>query len=941
MKPLFFLSIFVLITTIAFSQKKDSTWTGAAKGIVRDSIHDYNLPAATLAVYLVKDSSLISYQLSNGFGEFHFTTLPVKQPLRIVVSYMGYRSFAKKFIIADDEVDLKMLNLERGENSLKEVEVIAVPPVQMNGDTLEFNADAFRLDPNAQTEDLLRVLPGVTLWGDGTITINGREVKSVLVDGKPFFGGDKRVATQNIPKDAVDKIQVYQKSKDPKHALDSTTEINIKLKANKRMGHFGKVAAGYGSDERFEADASLNFFSPGMQLGIVGAANNINKEASSTDELLRNSTFKGVGAGTEYQSRFNASGINQPRSGGVVFQRDFIPNPDYSHENRLNMSYFLKNNLNDVASNLKTITSLGKDSSLVQEDQSGSQSTNTSHRFSSRYDILKDYNRFYAGAALNADITNNNSNSESSVYNSGNVLQSTNHERNQSNSDAKSLILEIGTKHITSKEQRNRRPRQYDIAYSFVAAGNNNDKLQQSQFTMMADPTQNKLFDRRYNTRANDTKQHLVLGVGDLAPWIFGRWLQSIRMELYNGLDVNTHHETNEVADKDGAKDTYILNRYLTNDSRYTTVDEKPALNLSRSFSKWLPNRYSKNLTIQMSAQAQFYQLQNHSDRDFQNINRSYQRFIPTADISYNNYQMGAFADNYSVKFAASSQYPISSQLVPLVDSANQYYIQYGNVDVKPADKKELSFNFSHYTIDRHNDFNYNIGVDIGMINNSFADSSITDQQGRSRHYLVNADGNRYLNGRANVSKSFKLKNHQLQISVNAFLQMNRTPNSIGGIWNTSNNRISNSQLQLYYSFKDIFSAILVQRFAWYHSKQDGINANELHNRTNETSFSASANCTKRLSLSSNINFNQNKASQSAAINFTIWNAYASYRFMKGNNLELKLSAMDLLHQNTSIVNYGSVNVIRYGTTSVLQQYFMTTVVWYPRKFGKKNTAVE
>ncbi|MBO9732131.1 MAG: hypothetical protein J7623_26050 [Chitinophaga sp.] len=397
MKPFLLLSIFVWMTTLAFSQKRDSTWTGAAKGIVRDSTHDYNLPAATLAVYLVKDSSLISYQLSNSFGEFHFAALPVKQPLRIVVSYMGYRSFVKKFTITDSEVDLKTLNLERGENTLKEVEVVAVPPVQMNGDTLEFNADAFRLDPNAQTEDLLRVLPGVTLWGDGTITINGREVKSVLVDGKPFFGGDKRVATQNIPKDAVDKVQVYQRSKNPENQLDSVTEVNIKLKANKRMGHFGKMSAGYGSDKRFEADASLNFFSPGIQLGIVGAANNINKEAASADELLRNSTFKGVGAGTEYQTRFNASGINQPRSGGVVFQRDFIPNPDYNHENRLNMSYFLKNNVNEVAGNSKTITSLGKDSTLTQDDQSGSRSTNTNHRFSSRYDKLENNNRFYAG----------------------------------------------------------------------------------------------------------------------------------------------------------------------------------------------------------------------------------------------------------------------------------------------------------------------------------------------------------------------------------------------------------------------------------------------------------------------------------------------------------------------------------------------------------------
>ncbi|QEC73518.1 Plug domain-containing protein [Arachidicoccus ginsenosidivorans] len=104
----------------------------------------------------------------------------------------------------------------------------------MNGDTLEFNADAFHLDPNAVAEDLLRKLPGVVVWGDGTITVHGREVSRVLVNGKPFFGGDTKVATQNLPKKAVEKVQVYQQSKNKDNPLDSITEVNIQLKKAKR-----------------------------------------------------------------------------------------------------------------------------------------------------------------------------------------------------------------------------------------------------------------------------------------------------------------------------------------------------------------------------------------------------------------------------------------------------------------------------------------------------------------------------------------------------------------------------------------------------------------------------------------------------------------------------------------------------------------------------------
>ena len=93
---------------------------------------------------------------------------------------------------------------------------------------------------------------------------------------------------------------------------------------------------------------------------------------------------------------------------------------------------------------------------------------------------------------------------------------------------------------------------------------------------------------------------------------------------------------------------------------------------------------------------------------------------------------------------------------------------------------------------------------------------------------------------------------------------------------------------------------------------------------------------TKKFTLSSNISFNSSKSNSAASINFAIWNASAVYRFLKGNNAEFKFSAMDLLHQNTNIINYGGANSFTLGTQNVLQQYFMATFSYYPRQFGKK-----
>ena len=205
--------LFLLSFTTLFAQK-DSTWIGEAKGVLFDSAHNYVLSAATLAIYR-NDTELISYQLTNNFGEFHFRYLPTDIPLTIIASYTGYKNVSKKIIIYSNEksIDLKKIYLEQGVNELKDVIVTTIPPVRMNGDTLEFNADAFKLDKNAVAEDLLRKLPGVIVWGDGTITVNGKQVNQLFVEGKPFFGGDTKIATQNIAKMLSTKFKYINKLK--------------------------------------------------------------------------------------------------------------------------------------------------------------------------------------------------------------------------------------------------------------------------------------------------------------------------------------------------------------------------------------------------------------------------------------------------------------------------------------------------------------------------------------------------------------------------------------------------------------------------------------------------------------------------------------------------------------------------------------------------------
>jgi hypothetical protein len=317
------LGILLSIACFTLNAQQAAVNPGTAKGIVRDTAQNYVLKSATVSVYKSADSTLLSYQVTNNYGEFSFKNLPVNVLLRLDVNNIGYATSRKTFTIpaGKNTIDLQTIIASRRDILLKDV-VITVPPISMNGDTLEFNAAAFKLDSNAVVEDLLRQIPNITLWGDGQITVNGKEVKSLLVNGKSFFGGNMKLATQNLAKNAVQKIQVYNKSRNQQstNPADSTLEMNIKLKKGKDVGFFGKIGAGYGTDGRFETDASINMFTPKMQLAVVGAINNINKIADNAGELQSNSTFKGVGTNVEYQPDFRAEGITRPSAlGGKLY----------------------------------------------------------------------------------------------------------------------------------------------------------------------------------------------------------------------------------------------------------------------------------------------------------------------------------------------------------------------------------------------------------------------------------------------------------------------------------------------------------------------------------------------------------------------------------------------------------------------------------------------
>jgi len=302
MRSLLLLAFF-LFSFGAFAQQRG---IGTVRGSIVDSTSKEGLPEATISLLRSRDSSLVTFQITGGEGEFLFKNV-AEGSYQILITYVGYQSLRRGMTVSADKPDQNVGTLLAipEVKSLAEVTVQGAPVV-IKGDTLEFNAGSFKTQPNAVVEDLIKRLPGMEVDRDGNVKAQGQDVKRILVDGKPFFGNDPKMATRNLPAEMIDKVQLYDKQSDQSQFSgiddgDREKTINITTKRDRRKGIFGKESLGYGLEppsgpQRFQGQLGVNQFNNGQQLSVIASANNINQQNFSAEGLGSGGGLGGAGA---------------------------------------------------------------------------------------------------------------------------------------------------------------------------------------------------------------------------------------------------------------------------------------------------------------------------------------------------------------------------------------------------------------------------------------------------------------------------------------------------------------------------------------------------------------------------------------------------------------------------------------------------------------------
>ena len=263
------------------------------QGIVKDSIGT-PLELANVIAINQDTNTLESYAITDERGKY-ILSVGKNGKYNVQVSYIGYKTSDEA--ITTQEADITKDFILQPDNSLDAVELTYEMPVTIKGDTIVYNADSFKSGSERKLEDVLKKLPGVEINANGQIEVEGKVVSKVMVEGKDFFDGDTKLATKNIPSNAVDKVQVLRNYAEVGQLSgvqnnQDNVAINIKLKEGKENFWFGDVTAGVGTapspnDELYLVQPKLFYYSPKYSINLIGDMNNIG-EVALTNRDLRN-----------------------------------------------------------------------------------------------------------------------------------------------------------------------------------------------------------------------------------------------------------------------------------------------------------------------------------------------------------------------------------------------------------------------------------------------------------------------------------------------------------------------------------------------------------------------------------------------------------------------------------------------------------------------------
>ena len=900
-------------------------------GIIADSTDNTTLIGVSVVLLQANDSSQRKGAVTDIDGRFTFTNVA---PGRYVLkySYIGYTTRQRTVAVREPDTDLGTITLAPGVTTLKGVEIKgAAIQVEQKGDTLQYNANAFKVNRDAVAEDLIGKMPGITVDNTG-VKAQGDAVQQVLVDGKVFFGDDANLALKNLPAEIIDKIEVFDRLSEQSQFTgfdDGNTRktINIVTKKGRNNGQFGRVYAGIGEDGRYTTGGNINSFKGDRKLSLVGLSNNINQQNFSNEDLLGVSSSSGGGGGRGGRGgrgggggggNFNAgqqSGISTTHSVGLNYADRWGKKTDFT------ASYFFNTADNENLTSLNRTYITNQDSGLVYSENSRSNSRNYNHRINARIEHTIDTANSLVITPRLSFQTNDARSSLAGDYTTDNTALES-HLTNQRRSDNNGYNLGNS---ILYRHRFAKRGRSFSVNLNTEASDRNGDS-EQYALTEYASGIPPKLVDQQ-----SDQHTRSATVSSDLS--------YTEPINRFSQVQLNyTPSYTRSTTDKE----TFNLGDggvYNDLDTTLTNTFDNTYISHQGGASYRFNNR---KLSAMGGVNFQYAHLQ--SDQDFPfafSIDRSFQQLLPRAMLNYKFSQ----TENIRVMYRTSTNAPSISQLQRVPDNSNTLFLTTGNPNLGQDFTHSLTVRYSRSNTEKSTSL-------LFLLSGSFINDYITNatyiartnetvngvdlSQGVQLSYPVNMNG--YRNARALFTFGTPLSSLKVNMNLNTSINYNRIPALINEEKNIANNYALSQGVVLSSNISENFDFTLSYNANYTIVKntlQQNASSNPDNNYFNQvTSLRLNWIFLKHFVFTSTAN-NTLYRGLSAAYDQSIWfwNAGLGYKFLKNDALEVKVNAYDILNNNSSISRDITQTYIEDRQTNVLNRYFLLTLTYTLRNF--------
>ncbi len=879
------------------------------------------LESATVYAEAIKDSTLLGYTITNRKGEFALDIQTKDRKVNVFISFTGLQSIQKTISLDKPTVSLGALFMQEQPQSLDEVVVVAErAPITIKKDTLEFNVTSFKTKQNATVEDLLKKLPGVDVDENGKITVNGKEVSQVLVNGKPFFGNDPTIATKNLPKDIVDKIQVVDtKTKSEefigKKGDQKTKTINITIDEEKNKGTFGRVTAGAGTDNRYKVSGIVNYFNKDLRVSVLGGKNNVNTPGFSFNEIRE---MIGGGRSISWSSNGSFSidgrsfggqrGITTASTIGGYFTKDL------TEKNSLAVDYFNSNSSSVDKSTTRRENYIPDNNYILNQ--------------------IQDYKSDATSNAINLNFeTEIDSTLKIIIKPSFSFVDGTLATKNQSSSETFDNDLINDSEASSYRKSRNHRFfNATEIVKKFGSRGSYIELSVENEFTKSnAEDFQlsdNTIYDNfpetiSRNQRIEETNGTQYVNANFTYSYPIIKDSLSLNFAYQIRQDKNKI-KTNTQDFNDLTQDYTNFNSVQSADFIFKNFRQAPGIGFDYT---------GKKFSLNVEAGIVFRTLQLRDYLHSISLKRNYKNLDFS---SWGNYKFSNTASVY-FNYYIDNRPPQPSQLQPFTDTSDPLRIITGNPNLKPTQDHTFYAGYNAF------DFKSKSGMFL-YLNASYNKNQIVSKTTIDHNLVRNSTYANVTGGyRVGIGGTYRktvIKDSlfTLKIKPGVWGNANKNINFTNGIKYSSNTLSVTPRFGATFNFAEKVEIEPSYNISFSNTEYSLDSFENQKFTTQRLRLKTATFIPKKVEWRNDVSFVYNpNVAQGFNKQYVIWNMSLGIKVFKDNGL-FQAQVFDLLKQRTNDRRISSQDFIEDTQSTVLQQYFMFSFTYNLKKVGGKKS---